>query len=60
MFIGTKYKPEELQAMALVVLEDEVRFGSRSMVLYMRMHQLTGIHPNEVRKLVVALASGVY
>ena len=58
MFTGTKYKPEDLQIMALEVLEDESRLGSRSVVLYMRIHQLTGLHPNEVKQRIIALAGG--
>jgi hypothetical protein len=53
-----KYTPEELQFMAIEVLDDESRGGGRAVVLYMRVAQIANLHPMEVRQRIVAFAGG--
>jgi hypothetical protein len=54
----SRYSPDQLKAMATIVLDAEGQRDPRPLHLYIVVAQHTGIQPMEVRERIIALAEG--
>lgn len=52
----SKYTPDQLQTMAVIILEEEEQGSQRPLYFYITVGRLAGIPPLEVREITVMLA----